>query len=248
MNPNQSKEHEPSVQDVSQPKSVNLTAMAYWRRSLWNYRKNMPVVFVISGNMLSIIGLAGEIVSCDVSSVTAHMAQTATLKLTIGGVTYCIRGDTSIISPKPSSEQLDILGQRVINNSLKYAEAGAASAVVGVAGQILNNSALSGIGSGATVGAEAASIISAEIAVGNLAKLLVNAGVVITGSKPHVALYAIGSGIIVYPIAIVGIEISKGQYSSSITTGIFFAIIFVLPVIILYKRGRYNRHKTTPRI
>ncbi|MFF5173534.1 hypothetical protein ACFY3U_12940 [Micromonospora sp. NPDC000089] len=81
-------------------------SIVYWRRSLWNGRRCVPVLMILDQGWLRARDAAGaELFAARVDQVSGRLTRLGTLVLTVADRRYALVGRGSDISPDPSPEQ-----------------------------------------------------------------------------------------------------------------------------------------------
>lgn len=82
------------------------SSIVYWRRSIWNGRRCVPVLMTLDQGWLRARDRAGaELFAVPAGQVSGRLSRLGTLLLTVGGRRYALVGRGSDISPDPSPEQ-----------------------------------------------------------------------------------------------------------------------------------------------
>lgn len=85
---------------------VTLASIVYWRRSIWNGRRCVPVLMTLDQSRLRARDRHGaEVFAAPVGQVRGRLTRLGTLLLTVDGRRYDVVGRGSDISPSPSPEQ-----------------------------------------------------------------------------------------------------------------------------------------------
>jgi hypothetical protein len=81
-------------------------SIVYWRRSIWNGRRCVPVLMILDQGWLRARDRSGaELFAVPAGQVSGRLTWLGTLLLTVGGRRYAVVGRGSDISPGPSPEQ-----------------------------------------------------------------------------------------------------------------------------------------------
>ncbi|MCW3843014.1 hypothetical protein ONA70_23220 [Micromonospora yasonensis] len=81
-------------------------SIVYWRRSIWNGRRCVPVLMTLDQGWLRARDRASaDLFAVPAGQVSGRLSRLGTLLLTVGGRRYALVGRGSDISPKPSPEQ-----------------------------------------------------------------------------------------------------------------------------------------------
>ncbi|MFI5835623.1 hypothetical protein ACIA5A_18290 [Micromonospora sp. NPDC051300] len=85
---------------------VSLASVVYWRRSLWNGTRCVPVLMTLDQGWLRARDRAGaEVFAVPAGQVQGRLSRLGTLLLTVAGRRYAIVGRGSDVSPSPSADQ-----------------------------------------------------------------------------------------------------------------------------------------------
>ncbi|QLQ35602.1 hypothetical protein [Micromonospora robiginosa] len=85
---------------------VTLASVVYWRRSLWNGMRCVPVLMTLDQGWLRARDRDGaEVFAVPAGQVRGRLTRLSTLLLTVGGRRYAIVGRGSDVSPSPSADQ-----------------------------------------------------------------------------------------------------------------------------------------------
>ncbi|MET8912496.1 hypothetical protein [Micromonospora sp. NPDC004551] len=81
-------------------------SIVYWRRSIWNGRRCVPVLMTLDQGWLRARDRAGaEVFAVPAGQVGGRLTRLGTLLLTVGGRRYALVGRGATVSPEPSPQQ-----------------------------------------------------------------------------------------------------------------------------------------------
>jgi hypothetical protein len=113
---------------------LTATSGLYWRRSLLNGRRCVPVVLGLDGGRLRMRTATETVFDVPTTEVTARFTALTTMMLTVGGSRYAIVGIGSAISPRFTAEMLAELEQAQARAAGTYDGGAAPGTDLGVLG------------------------------------------------------------------------------------------------------------------
>ncbi|MFC6703732.1 hypothetical protein [Flexivirga alba] len=105
----------------------------YWRKSLLNARKCIPVILVLADGLLTMSDKSSRVFSIPASQISLRRSRWGTLLITCGSTTYALVGRGGDISPQFTDEQiahLDKLGAPTPPKPMRPSRAGSGQAML----------------------------------------------------------------------------------------------------------------------
>lgn len=96
----------------------------YWRKSLWNGARCVPVIVTLGSGLFSMSDREGDVFSVPVAQVRAKRGRLGTLKVSWPGASFCLVGRGGAISPTFTEAQRTQLAELGVSQPPRVNSAG----------------------------------------------------------------------------------------------------------------------------